>query len=387
MAEEMGNSVAAARLRGDGPEAYPGLDDLPYVARVVGGTVIAQVKHCQVAYGEGPVIMQVHATVVEDPQGRKAPHWELLQSWIPKPSTSNADNASTPFGTTALPSTTDAQMVARRDIPGAATSANDFCELLGLLNTSMRTDLLLQPDPPSTYLSVIERVAHLEREVSKPLHGRPAWPRELQHLAVGLLVTYRWRLSDVFMREHVEMLHMILGRGERLLVAHERQPYFWNNTVGCWNQYEGLLPEYIFSHMKDYLLRLEGLYRSINPKTERDVPDLSKAIDDAFQQCGRSCTTAATTWLDAARFCREHDVQGHSEPHAGEAPHALQASPHRHLGVAHRECELTPRHNAAVDIGGGDGYAPRRPQEGPLGDLDGQGYLADRAELGDEALE
>ena len=57
-AEAEGSPETASRLRDTGPAAYPGLDEIKYLAAVMGGVVVAQAGDVQVVHGQGPLLMQ-----------------------------------------------------------------------------------------------------------------------------------------------------------------------------------------------------------------------------------------------------------------------------------------------------------------------------------------
>ena len=46
------------------------------------GIIVVQTREVQVMYGEGRLLMQVHFATTVGGAGHRAPHWELLQSWV-----------------------------------------------------------------------------------------------------------------------------------------------------------------------------------------------------------------------------------------------------------------------------------------------------------------
>ena len=74
--------------------------------------------------------------------------------------------------------------------------------------------------------------------------------------------------------------------------------------------------------MKEYILALEGLYRSIDSKVKRLDPELLVAINEAFERSGADWDKAKTVWIGAARFNTEKDVHFQSRPAAGVGPFA-----------------------------------------------------------------
>eukprot|EP00959_Pyramimonas_sp_CCMP1952_P051980 1086684-Pyramimonas_sp.AAC.1 len=56
-----------------------------------------------------------------------------------------------------------------------------------------------------------------------------------------MYVMYRCWLSDIYVREYVMMMHIILGSD--YLVAHDGVMYFRNGNTRFFEKYEGLVPE------------------------------------------------------------------------------------------------------------------------------------------------
>jgi len=78
------------------------------------------------------------------------------------------------------------------------------------------------------------------------------------------------------MREHVCLLYII--EGGTYLRAHSGTCFYYSN--GAFRPFTGVPPQGVLSRVKDYLLQLEGLYRSLPPKTQRSEGiDLLTTID------------------------------------------------------------------------------------------------------------
>ena len=120
----------------------------------------------------------------------------------------------------------------------------------------------------------------MEREIASV---RPDWPGPMQHLILGLLSTYRCRLSDFFLHEQVMLLHVILGRGEQLFRAHDRSLFFWHHTNGCW-------------------LRSEGARVCFRGGV---FVDAGRSVPFIANECCESGRRAATNWDLAKRRCTD----------------------------------------------------------------------------------
>ena len=87
--EADGKHEEAKRLLLDGPSGYPGIDELPYFAAVLGGSV--QLVHRQGFvptrnYGEGPLVMRIAHVLTKDGSGNESFHFVIEQCWQnPKP--------------------------------------------------------------------------------------------------------------------------------------------------------------------------------------------------------------------------------------------------------------------------------------------------------------
>ena len=121
---------------------------------------------------------------------------------------------------------------------------------------------------------IAPKVASIRAEIEEKFghFWHPAW----RHLVVGALVCFRDRQCDVGLREHVQMLHVIEGADN--LRAHNGQVFTY--TDGSWNLYDGVVSEGTMARCSTYLLRLEGLFRSVGARGEikRDESALLDAI-------------------------------------------------------------------------------------------------------------
>ena len=158
-------------------------------------------------YGTGPLLAFIKNTPVSAGNNRKADHYMVMQSWCGAPCVNTPmeiDPPDIPEG----PTTTNASMTKRLNMTGASTSDADFDARFG--NTKTIDDFLchLDPEPPRTRVTILSQIAEATTYIEQQ---HKTWPDELKHLAVGALILYRVRLSDIYVREYALLFHMILG--------------------------------------------------------------------------------------------------------------------------------------------------------------------------------
>jgi hypothetical protein len=88
------------------------------------------------------------------------------------------------------------------------------------------------------------------------------------------------RLSDISLREHTHLLYIILG--DTQLRSHDGRCHTYDQHLGHWQHYNGLLSESSMDYVKVYLLRLEGFFRELPSGTPRLLPALLQAMQDIF---------------------------------------------------------------------------------------------------------
>ncbi len=109
----------------------------------------------------------------------------------------------------------------------------------------------------------------------------PDLSSQIRHLVVGALAVFRLRLVDISIREEVLLLHLI--EGESYLRAHYGVCYFYSQ-MGSWDMYPGVVSQNTLGRIRAYLLKLEGMFRLLDPTTERSedklVESCRKALGD-----------------------------------------------------------------------------------------------------------
>ena len=112
------------------------------------------------------------------------------------------------------------------------------------------------------------------------------------------------------MREQVMLVHVLLGRGPEWLRAHDRETYCWSQKLGCWELYQGLLSEELYTFLKRCLLLVEGAFRSLQGEVRREDDHILQKLDEAFERCDRSWERTSRNWQDAAMFASEAKGRG-----------------------------------------------------------------------------
>ena len=209
-----GEPDVATRLRGQGTGSYTGLDEMKYMAKVMGRIIIVQTGEVQVMYGDVDV---------------GGLHYNGGRCWTQSSTLGAFEElgASERFLISDLPSgvsqayEANPDVLAWLEIPGAASGNDDFVNLFADLHTAMAEDDTLIRDPPRDQQTTLGRTDMIEREIASV---RPDWLGPMQHLILGLLSTYRCRLSDVFFARTGDATARHFG-GERvsvLLASHKR---------------------------------------------------------------------------------------------------------------------------------------------------------------------
>ena len=353
---------AADRLEGSSSDSYPGLDDMEAFCEVIQGqTVVQSDTLCQIAYGDRYPL----AMFIRHHQVSGADHFDLIQSWRPVAargreasggaSSSSRGAATLPAGEPAEAARPrqevaasaegptagertpagDAARRARRSsqgqaaaaaqtcvaddgfdagdlpnvgdhadalekrlaIPGAAAPTSDFDALFGEVQNYATFIRSLVAEPKREDDSILATTANYRKWIAAQ---QPTWSPWLRRLAMGALCVYRLRFSDIYTRELVLLLHVILG--DEYLRGHDGVAYFWNNKLGCFDKFDGLLPESIYSLMKSYLLSLEGMFRSFTGDVWKNDSAILDAMSSSYDRQGKDDKKARQSWIDNAVF-------------------------------------------------------------------------------------
>eukprot|EP00973_Karenia_brevis_P023947 3301680-Karenia_brevis.AAC.1 len=102
------------------------------------------------------------------------------------------------------------------------------------------------------------------------------WTLPVRKLATAALIICRLKLTEITLREHVQLVWIILG--DRLIRAHEGCVYYYDEELRAWQLYVGMLPESVFDECRGFMMKLEGLFRSLEGNVQRGDASLLEAI-------------------------------------------------------------------------------------------------------------
>ena len=86
--------------------------------------------------------------------------------------------------------------------------------------------------------------------------------------------------KDVFLREYVELLHTLVGN--EMLRSHNGRVFF-KTGLSNWEAYVNVVPEIVFSKLRDRLLVLEGSFIAMPPETARTHDAVLDAMVRLFE--------------------------------------------------------------------------------------------------------
>ncbi len=199
----------------------------------------------------------------------------------------------------------------RRLQKGAATTKQDFAKMWSKQKAAAAGSLAdVVPCPDDTPRKIILR----KEALSAYIRGRfPEWCSTRVRLASAALALYKLRLVDMFMREHVLLLWII--EGDEYLRVHNGVCYMYDEA-GAFQAYKGVPPESTFERVKEFLLHLEGLFRTLPRNTPRNDDDVLNAIQATMVQYAsldeylRRCNDAALFCLGSKKKRSEADREG-----------------------------------------------------------------------------
>ena len=105
----------------------------------------------------------------------------------------------------------------RRFLPGADRTTEAFRSMFQAASDGYVTSLAQAPEPPASARSqsIKDRTASHKAQVKQRF---PHWPDELVRLAAGAIEIYRTRYTDIFVRDFVALLWIMVG--DQFLRAH-----------------------------------------------------------------------------------------------------------------------------------------------------------------------
>jgi hypothetical protein len=133
---------------------------------------------------------------------------------------------------------------------------------------------------------VIDNIAVLRKSIEDwKTSNNVVWNARTTRIAVAACSIYKMRLSDISLREHVELLWIMLGEDQ--LRAHGGCCYFYQK-LGYFDVYQGLMPHNIFKQVSSFLLELEGAFRAFTGKIRRDNISVLAALKVSVDEFGSS---------------------------------------------------------------------------------------------------
>ncbi len=203
------------------------------------------------------------------------------------------------------------------------------------LNLSAFAAMLLIAKAPRAELAkptgIVSDTAQCYKQIAAwCLKNEVDWSVDIRKLACGALACFRMRLLDISLREHTHLLYIILG--DTQLRAHDGRCHTYDQHLGHWQHYDGLLSESSMDYVKLYLLRLEGFFRELPSGTLRLLPALLQAMNDIFR--GSREETVFAKLVDNSIFNKGDGHlrksaagKGKGEGGGGVEPGALEADP------------------------------------------------------------
>ncbi|CAK0887523.1 unnamed protein product [Prorocentrum cordatum] len=125
------------------------------------------------------------------------------------------------------------------------------------------------------------------------------------------------------------MMHIILGSD--YLVAHDGVMYFRNGNTRFFEKYEGLVPEIVYAALKEYLLTLEGLFRSFTGEARkafaawRDNAIFDRGGKGGGKGGGMGCAGESAAEFDALSQIEAQGLDG--DAHAPADDSAARSAP------------------------------------------------------------
>ena len=158
-------------------------------------------------------------------------------------------------------------LLRRQEVGARAASAQWFEDTFAALDTTVATDVSVIPDTHRDAPSLVVEAGRIESWIASE---QPDMDARVRHLALILLHVYKMRLISVWVREYVLLAHLVLGRGEPRLRAHDRITWVRHDDKDSWCMFEGVLPESVYTFVKLCLLQAEGLLRCLCKNVARN---------------------------------------------------------------------------------------------------------------------
>ncbi|CAK0792945.1 unnamed protein product, partial [Prorocentrum cordatum] len=166
----------------------------------------------------------------------------------------------------------------RKRIHGAEQSDAIFADIFQKVDAKKGRLRQVRAAPVATNTGL---VADAEKYAEIVERERPNWSSDLKRIGLAALCVYRSRPVDVGTVQHVQMIWIILGG--RLLRAHNGRAYFYDQRLGYFDVFDGLLPPELLFAASRFMLTLEGIFRDFPCGVERKDSAVLAAIDSAVE--------------------------------------------------------------------------------------------------------
>ncbi|CAE7587277.1 unnamed protein product [Symbiodinium natans] len=153
----------------------------------------------------------------------------------------------------------------RRLQPGASTTAAAFQSFFDSATSAYQTSLRNWPETqaPSGSGNIKQQTQRILQLVRQE---RQHWSEEMIRMAAAAITVYRTRYTDIFVHDFVGLIWII--EGERFLRAHRGVCYLYHDS-GAFEAFNGVPPESTFHRLKNFLLKLEGMFRLMSVDVQR----------------------------------------------------------------------------------------------------------------------
>ena len=149
-------------------------------------------------------------------------------------------------------------LMRRMLIPGAISSADDFA---ARWKRSHEVWEILKPKTIHVAAGEIYTIQHFASKHHKAAKEAMAeQPERIQRLATTALATYTVRACDIGVRERILVLWVACG--DILVRAHGDLIYCYNPELGSWEACRGTYTEHVFRYLNNFLLEVEGCFRT-----------------------------------------------------------------------------------------------------------------------------
>ena len=167
----------------------------------------------------------------------------------------------------------------RKSFAGAASSKRDFDQFFSSAKDSIQA---LSVTPRAVKPRKEGIVSHTRRVFKLVKDNRPDWCNDFTRLVVAAMAMYRLRLTDITTTEMVQLVWLTLG--EVRLRSHGGELYFFSKDTLAFSMFRGMLPEVVFKEVREFMNKLEGLFRAFSGKVERKDVALLEALDKVLDK-------------------------------------------------------------------------------------------------------